>query len=180
MGIRSYAYNTYYTSSSSGQKRGRRRKMRMPLWEIRPWKEAYHQVRRCQRCLRDRSSTQLIHDTMKLWARWLLTLLGITCLVLWLRSSLNRENEEDETREAPWKRSPLWVEDRKPHINPHSFPYIINEPDLCRKGVRQGCLRCSCCSLNKLVQVKQVTVGTVHYQQLRRYILQTCYFMGVY
>ena len=32
-----------------------------------------------------------------------------------------------------WKMSPLWSEDRKPHLNPHPYRFINNNPEICRK-----------------------------------------------
>ena len=63
----------------------------------------------------------------------LMLLLILTLTVLWKFGFLNNvgrnwkqftfeelgENKEEEW--AWWKKSPLWVEDQKPHINPHKY-----------------------------------------------------------
>ena len=60
--------------------------------------------------------------------RWVIFFLFVAILLLlkylWSSKSsgtkgapVNLEAVESET--APWKLSPLWVEDQKPHINPH-------------------------------------------------------------
>ena len=30
-----------------------------------------------------------------------------------------------------WTRSPIWIEDGKSHLNPHSYKYLTNNPDVC-------------------------------------------------
>ena len=37
--------------------------------------------------------------------------------------------EEEEL----WKLSPFWVEDQRPHINPHRYGILMNNPRLCQK-----------------------------------------------
>ena len=39
--------------------------------------------------------------------------------------------EENQNVMEWWKSSPLWVEDQKPHINPHKFGMLINNPKIC-------------------------------------------------
>ncbi len=48
-------------------------------------------------------------------------------------SDCHSEDSEDEKAEW-WQLSPLWVEDQKPHINPHKFKYLNNVPNLCKTG----------------------------------------------
>ena len=66
------------------------------------------------------------------WTRWLLTLLGLAFVVFWIRSGSSDSDEEEVER---WKLSPLWVEDQKPHLNPHKFEYLVNEPNFCYEKV---------------------------------------------
>ena len=39
-----------------------------------------------------------------------------------------------------WKSSPLWVEDQRPHINPHRFGMLINNARICTEndGIENG------------------------------------------
>ena len=43
------------------------------------------------------------------------------------RKSTSNDNEES------WRLSPFWVEDQRPHINPHRFGILMNNPRLCEK-----------------------------------------------
>ena len=43
------------------------------------------------------------------------------------RKSTFNDNEES------WRLSPFWVEDQRPHINPHRFGILTNNPQLCQK-----------------------------------------------
>lgn len=48
------------------------------------------------------------------------------------RSSRSEEAPKVEVEGRWWQRSPLWVEDRKPHVvNAHGFSYLANNPDAC-------------------------------------------------
>ena len=43
--------------------------------------------------------------------------------------------EEEEL----WKLSPFWVEDQRPHINPHRYGILMNpDPNLCRQKKDDG------------------------------------------
>ena len=45
----------------------------------------------------------------------------------------NEESDPVLEKDEPswWALSPLWVEDQRPHINPHKFGLLINQPDIC-------------------------------------------------
>ena len=43
-------------------------------------------------------------------------------------------DDEDNAQDPDWwSLSPLWSEDGLPHINPHPFRFLNNNPDICRK-----------------------------------------------
>ena len=67
-------------------------------------------------------------------------ILAVIVLVRHLRAGRERCDADDGVgvgveRDQPdwWKMSPLWSEDRKPHLNPHPYRLINNNPDICRK-----------------------------------------------
>ena len=63
-------------------------------------------------------------------------LLIMTFTILWKFGFLNKighdwkqfsfEQLPDKKEESVWwKKSPLWVEDQKPHINPHKYRFVV-------------------------------------------------------
>ena len=41
----------------------------------------------------------------------------------WEQFSFEKSKLKDEPKDR-WKQSPLWVEDQKPHINPHRYRFV--------------------------------------------------------
>ena len=41
----------------------------------------------------------------------------------WEQFSFEKSKLKDEPKDR-WKHSPLWVEDQKPHINPHRYRFV--------------------------------------------------------
>ena len=54
---------------------------------------------------------------VKTETRYLFLVVALILLVFFVRSRLISENGDPV--EELWKKSPLWVEDQKPHLNPH-------------------------------------------------------------
>ena len=67
--------------------------------------------------------------------------------------------EENQNVMEWWKSSPLWVEDQKPHINPHKFGMLINNPKIC--------------DINEKIDLLIMVASAVKHEDRRNAIRQT-------
>ena len=49
-------------------------------------------------------------------------------------------NYDEEEKPVWWNLSPLWAEDGRPHVNPHPFRFINNNPEICHNDDRTDIL----------------------------------------
>lgn len=65
--------------------------------------------------------------------RFYVSILSVGVLLFFIKEIVfpkSKTSVEDEIM-SEWRRSPLWVEDQKPQINPHKFQYLKNHPHYC-------------------------------------------------